>query len=72
MGYFVTPIVNSVDPDSELGAAMFEPARRQIIDADEQYTRLDWEYEAANWPWTPTRSSSSPAPPGRRSPRRRH
>lgn len=45
VGYFVTPIVNSVDPDSELGAAMFEPARRQIIDADEQYTRLDWEYE---------------------------
>lgn len=45
LGYFVTPIVNTVDPDSELGAAMFEPARRQIIDADEQYTRLDWEYE---------------------------
>ena len=38
VGYFVTPIVNSVDPDSELGAAMFEPARKQIIDADEQYT----------------------------------
>ena len=24
---------------------MFESARQQIIDADEQYTRLDWEYE---------------------------
>lgn len=47
VGYFVTPIVNSVDPGSELGAAMFEPARVQIIDAEEQYTRLDWEYEAA-------------------------
>ena len=45
VGYFVMPIVNSVEPDSELGAAMFEPARKQIIDADEQYTRLDWEYE---------------------------
>lgn len=45
VGYFVTPIINTVDPDSDLGAAMFEPARRQIIDADEQYTRLDWEYE---------------------------
>lgn len=45
VGYFVTPIVNTVEPDSELGAAMFEPARCQIIDADEQYTRLDWEYE---------------------------
>lgn len=45
MGYFVTPIVNPVDPSSDLGAAMFEPARAQIIDADEQYTRLDWEYE---------------------------
>lgn len=45
VGYFVTPIVNPVDPTSELGAAMFEPARQQIIDADEQFTRLDWEYE---------------------------
>lgn len=45
LGYFVTPLVNSVDPDSELGVSMFEPARKQIIDADEQYTRLDWEYE---------------------------
>lgn len=45
IGYFVTPIVNPVDPGSELGAAIFEPARKQIIDADEQYTRLDWEYE---------------------------
>lgn len=45
LGYFVTPIVNNIDPDSELGAAMFESARQQIIDADEQYTRLDWEYE---------------------------
>lgn len=45
VGYFVTPIVNPIDPTSELGAAMFEPARQQIIDADEQYTRLDWEYE---------------------------
>lgn len=45
VGYFVTPLVNSVDSDSELGVSMFEPARKQIIDADEQYTRLDWEYE---------------------------
>lgn len=45
VGYFVTPIVNTVDINSTLGAAMFEPARKQIIDADAQYTRLDWEYE---------------------------
>ena len=46
VGYFVTPIINTIDPTSELGAAVFSPARRQIIDADQQYTRLDWEYEA--------------------------
>ena len=46
VGYFVTPIINPIEPTGDLGAAMFEPARRQIIDADEQYTRLDWEYEA--------------------------
>lgn len=45
IGYFVTPIVNTVDPTSELGAAMFAPAIPQIIDADVQFTRLDWEYE---------------------------
>lgn len=45
IGYFVTPIVNTVDPSSELGAAMFAPAIPQIIDADVQFSRLDWEYE---------------------------
>lgn len=45
VGYFVTPIVNTVDPTSELGAAMFAPAIPQIIDADVQFSRLDWEYE---------------------------
>lgn len=45
VGQFVTPIVNTVDPTSDLGAAMFAPAIPQIIDADVQYTRLDWEYE---------------------------
>lgn len=45
VGYFVTPILNPIEPTGELGAAIFEPARGQIIDADQQYTRLDWEYE---------------------------
>lgn len=45
VGYFVTPLVNKVDTSSELGVAMFYPATAQIIDADVQYTRLDWEYE---------------------------
>lgn len=45
VGYFVTPIVNTIDPTSEMGAAMFAPAAQQIIDADVQYSRLDWEYE---------------------------
>lgn len=45
VGYFVTPIANTVDMSSQLGEAMFEPARRAIIQADRQFTRLDWEYE---------------------------
>lgn len=44
-GYFVTPIVNAVDPSSEMGAAIFAPGIPEIIDADVQFTRLDWEYE---------------------------
>jgi hypothetical protein len=45
VGYFTTPITNTVDVNSDIGAAIFAPAKRQIIDADVQYTRLDWEYE---------------------------
>ena len=45
VGHFVTPIANTVDLSSQLGEAMFEPARRAIIQADRQFTRLDWEYE---------------------------
>lgn len=44
-GYFVTPIVNTVEPNSEMGAAIFAPGIPEIIDADVQFTRLDWEYE---------------------------
>ena len=44
-GYFVTPIVNTVDPSSEMGAAIFAPGIPEIIDCDVQFTRLDWEYE---------------------------
>ena len=43
-GYFVTPIVNTVDPNSEMGAAIFAPGIPEIIDADVQFTRLDWAY----------------------------
>lgn len=45
VGYFVTPIENRVDINSDLGAAIFAPALPAICDADVQYTRLDWEYE---------------------------
>lgn len=45
VGYFVTPIENTVDLTSDLGAAIFAPALTAICDADTQYTRLDWEYE---------------------------
>lgn len=47
VGYFVTPIENRIDISSDLGAAIFAPAIPAICDADTQYTRLDWEYEAA-------------------------
>lgn len=46
VGYFVTPIENHVDLTSDLGVAIFAPALTAICDADVQYTRLDWEYEA--------------------------
>lgn len=45
VGYFVTPIENTVDINSNMGAAIFAPAIPAICDADTQYTRLDWEYE---------------------------
>ena len=43
--YFKMPIANNVDPKSPLGISGFARAIKLIKDADEQYSRLLWEYE---------------------------
>ena len=44
-GYFKMPEANTIDPHSPLGISGFARAQRLIRDADEQYSRLLWEYE---------------------------
>lgn len=44
-GFFKVPIANNVDLKSPLGISIFEPAKRLIKKADEQFSRLDWEYK---------------------------
>ena len=44
-GYFKMPEANTIDPHSPLGMSCFGRARNLIKDADEQYSRLLWEYE---------------------------
>lgn len=43
-GFFKVPMANNVDLKSPLGISIFEPAKRLIKKADEQFSRLDWEY----------------------------
>lgn len=43
--YFKMPEANTVDMTSPLGASCFARAKSLIHDADEQYSRLLWEYE---------------------------
>lgn len=43
--YFKMPEANTVDPYSPLGVSGFSRAVSLIKDADEQYSRLLWEYE---------------------------
>ena len=43
--YFKMPLKNTVDKSSKLGISAFERAKSLIKDADEQYSRLLWEYE---------------------------
>jgi len=45
-GYFRMPEANTVDPSSPLGVSGFSRAVNLIRDADMQYSRLLWEYEA--------------------------
>ena len=44
--YFKMPEANTVDTTSPLGASGFSRAEKLIRDADMQYSRLLWEYEA--------------------------
>lgn len=44
-GYFKMPEANTIDTHSPLGMSCFGRARDLIKDADEQYSRLLWEFE---------------------------
>lgn len=44
-GYYRVPLANNIDIDSPLGISVFSPAVDMIRRADEQFSRLDWEYE---------------------------
>ena len=45
-GYFKMPDANTIDPHSPLGMSGFAKAKYLIREADKQYSRLLWEYEA--------------------------
>lgn len=45
--YYKPPIANNIDTKSPLGIAVFAKAVNLIKDADEQYGRIIWEYEAS-------------------------
>lgn len=44
-GYFKMPMANNIDLKSPLGISIFSPASKLIQRADEQFSRLDWEYK---------------------------
>lgn len=45
--YFKVPIANTIDQTSPLGVSVFSRSEGLIKDADEQYSRLLWEFEGA-------------------------
>lgn len=45
-GFFKVPKANHIDVRSPLGASIFARGEKLIEDADKQYSRLDWEYDA--------------------------
>ena len=45
VGWFKVATANNVDLDSPLGVSVFAKARDLIRDADQQYSRLLWEFE---------------------------
>lgn len=46
-GWYKVAAANSIDVDSPMGASVFCKARDLIREADEQYSRLLWEYEGS-------------------------
>lgn len=44
-GNYRVPLANNIDLDCPLGLSVFSPALKMIKKADEQFSRLDWEYE---------------------------
>ena len=46
-GWFRVAAANTVDPESPMGASVYAKAVDNIREADLQYSRLLWEYEAA-------------------------
>lgn len=44
-GFYKVPIANNIDCNCPLGVSVFAKAEKIIEDADEQYSRLKWEYE---------------------------
>ena len=45
--YYKVPGANNIDPESPLGTSVYAKAIKLIKDADTQYGRIDWEYEAS-------------------------
>ena len=44
-GWYKVPMANTADVDCPLGASVFDKAVGLIRDADEQYSRIKWEYK---------------------------
>lgn len=46
--YFKMPMANTIDSSSPLGVSVFAPIEDDILKkADEQYSRIDWEYKGS-------------------------
>ena len=45
--YFKMPMANNIDKSSPLGISVFHKAIEQIKEADEQWSRMLWEYEGS-------------------------
>ena len=46
-GWYKVAIANNIDVESPMGVSIFSRAEKLIHDADEQYSRLMWEYEGS-------------------------